>query len=235
MKILTALFGYNEGSKIKTAISRHPKNKNYDLLVFDDGSTDKSIPKRSDEFAILRHANNKGIGCAIKKVFSYASNKNYDILVVMAGNGKDNPLEIPRLINPILSHKADLVQGSRFLQGGEYKNTPLHRFIATKYFHPLLMSLCLNKKITDSTNGFRAYRVSLLKDKRINWRQKWLDRYELEPYMLYMTIRYKYHYLEVPVSKNYPAKGVSYSKMIPLISWWQIIKPILFLALGIKK
>ena len=66
-------------------------------------------------------------------------------------------------------------------------------------------------------------------------RQEWLDRYELEPYLFYYAVKLKYRVLEVPVSKIYPDKKLGYSKMIPFVSWWSILKPLFLLYFGIKK
>ena len=52
---------------------------------------------------------------------------SFEILVVMAGNGKDDPHEIPRLLTPIRKGEADYVQGSRFLEGGARKSDAYSR------------------------------------------------------------------------------------------------------------
>lgn len=233
-KILVAIFAYNEGEKIKSAIARHSKRRNYDLLVSDDGSTDGSVPSNSNRFIVLRNPKNLGIGAAMKKVFAFAVHKKYDILVIQAGNNKDNPNEIPRLLVPILSNKADFVQGSRFLPGGHYGNTPIYRVLLTKYIHPILLSVAAGKRLSESTNGFRAFRTKILLDKRINWHQKWLDKYELEVYLLFKVIKLGYRHQEVPVTKIYPHKKLGYTKMKPITGWWSILRPIFYLWWGIK-
>jgi dolichol-phosphate mannosyltransferase len=66
--------------------------------------------------------------------------------------------------------------------------------------HPLLFSVVARRRVTESTNGFRALRTSLLKDPRIALDQSWLDEYELEPYLLFKAIRLGYGFAEVPVT-----------------------------------
>jgi dolichol-phosphate mannosyltransferase len=152
----------------------------------------------------------------------------------MAGNNKDEPREIPRLVQPIVEAGYDLVQGSRFLPGGGYGNMPRYRVLATK-LHPFLFSLAARKWVTESTNGFRAFRTALLRDPRIDWRQPWLDKYELEPYLLFKAIRLGYRTTEAPVTKIYPPKKLGYTKMKPIIGWWSILRPVVYLGLGLKK
>ncbi len=234
-KILTATFAYNEGEKIKRTLARHPGTRTYDLLVVDDGSTDGALDAVGPDVIVLRNATNQGIGASMKTVFAYSIERGYDILVIQAGNDKDDPLEIPALLEPILSGRADIVQGSRFLRGGRHGNMPRYRVVATGVVHPLIFSIAARKRVTESTNGFRAIRTTILRDARIDWRQPWLDRYELEPYVLLKAIRLGYRHTEVPVSKIYPTGKVSYTKMRPIVDWWSILRPVVYLALGIRK
>ncbi len=235
MKILACAFAYNEGDKIRRTLARHPRTRNYDLMVMDDGSTDGSLDQVPEDVLVLRNPHNCGIGAAMKRVFAYALEQNYDVLVIQAGNDKDDPLEIPRLLAPILEDRADFVQGSRFLPGGGYGNTPAYRILATRFVHPWLFSLAARKRVTESTNGFRAFRTTILRDPRVDWRQPWLDRYELEPYLLYKAIRLGYRHMEVPVTKVYPPHREGYTKMKPFSGWWSILRPVVYLMLGIKK
>ncbi len=236
MKILTATFAYNEGEKIRRTLLRHPKDRSYDLLVMDDGSTDGALEGLPlDNIIVLRNPTNQGIGAAMKQVFEYTLKHGYDILVIQAGNDKDDPLEIPRLLKPILNNEADFVQGSRFLPGGGYGNMPEYRIFATRYLHPLLFTLAVGKRVTESTNGFRAFRTLILQDSRINWRQDWLNKYELEPYLMYKAIKLGYRHCEVPVTKIYPPHQQGYTKMKPVTGWWSILRPVFYLWLGLKK
>jgi dolichol-phosphate mannosyltransferase len=234
-KILAATFAYNEGEKIRRTLARHPAERPYDLLVVDDGSTDGALNTVAPDVIVIRNETNRGIGWSMKAVFDYALDRGYDILVIQAGNDKDEALEIPRLLAPILAGDADFVQGSRFLAGGGFGNMPGYRVVATRAIHPLLFSLAARRRVTESTNGFRAFRTSLLRDPRIDWRQSWLDRYELEPYLLMKAIRLGYRHVEVPVTKLYPDHHIGYTKMRPLFDWWSILRPVVYLGLGLRK
>lgn len=235
MRVLAATFAYNEGEKIKRTLARHPENRSYDLLVVDDGSTDGALDSLSPSVIVLRNETNRGIGASMKQVFEYALDHGYDALVVQAGNDKDDPLEIPALLAPLLAGTADFVQGSRYLRGGGFGNMPRYRVLGTRVVHPLVFSIAARKRVTDSTNGFRALRTTILRDPRIDWRQAWLDRYELEPYLMLKAIRLGYRHLEVPVTKIYPRHELGYTKMRPVVDWWSILRPIIYLGLGMKK
>jgi dolichol-phosphate mannosyltransferase len=78
--------------------------------------------------------------------------------------------------------------------------------------------------------------VSLLDDKRIDLWQDWLDRYELEPYLLFKALLLGHRVVEVPVTIEYPkTDGIAYTKMRAIVDWWKIFRQVLFLGLGIKK
>lgn len=241
-KCLVSPVAYNEHVKLKNVIERFLKSpvaKQVDYLIVDDGSDDgtsemiQSFEKQAVK--TIKHARRQGVGAAIRTAIRYATENGYQMLVIMAGNDKDNPDEIPLLLAPILENGFDLVQGSRYLGGNRIGgDMPFYRKWATR-LHPFLLSVFVGHKVTDSTNGFRAMRLSLFNDKRINIDQPWLNTYELEPYILFKTIRLGYRFCEAPVTKIYPAKSLGYTKMKPIVGWWSILKPIFYLGLGIKK
>ena len=235
MRVLAATFAFNEGEKIKRTLARHPADRSYDLLVVDDGSTDRALAVVDPHVIVLRNETNQGIGASMKQVFQYALDHNYDVLVIQAGNDKDDPLEIPALLAPLAANAADFVQGSRYLRGGGFSNMPRYRVLGTRIIHPLVFSIAARKRVTDSTNGFRALRTSVLRDPRVDWRQPWLDRYELEPYLMMKAIRLGFRHQEVPVTKIYPRHELGYTKMRPFVDWWSILRPVVYLGLGLKK
>ncbi len=176
-----------------------------------------------------------GVGYAIRKGIEYAQNEHYNIIVIMAGNNKDDPREIPRLLTPILKENCDYVQGSRFLPGGKSVRNPFLRGMFSRLY-PFVWTLLTDVRCTDVTNGFRAFKLSVLSDKRINVRQSWLDSYQLEYYIHYKALTLGFKTKEVPVSKTYPFshKG-GYSMISPLRDWWKIVSPLIYLWLGLRE
>lgn len=234
-RILVEINVYNEGIKIKQTLEEFPSQCPYDVLVVDDGSTDDT-PEYVKEFPypVIRHKVNLGIGKTIKDAIKYAQTNGYDIIVVMAGNGKMQAPEIPKLVLPILEEGYDYIQGSRYLEGGRNENLPLFRDIMIKLL-TLLVSSVTGFKGTDVTCGFRAYKLSILENPRINIWQDWLDRYELESYIHYKALTLGYRIKEVPVSMIYPKQKSGYSKIKPFSGWWSILKPWILLPLKIRK
>ena len=224
-KIILVAPAFNEEGKIgevvRKAFARAPFLDT--VAVVDDGSGDGTVAEAEKAGAlVLKHSVNTGAGGAIRTGCEYAADHGYDIIVVEGGDDQDDPAFIKELVTPIIDDGFDFVQGSRYLYGK--LDIPAFRLITTKGYS-VLFSLAAGKRITDASNGFRAYRTSILRT--INLRQKWLEQYELEPYLLLQTIKQGYKFKEVPVPKFWP-KGKSYSKMVPFKSWWSITRPIVY-------
>lgn len=236
LKVLAMAPCLNEEKKIVEVVRRTPRDVVDEMLVIDDGSTDRSAEVAKAAGAnILDMGAVVGVGAALRAGFKYAVEKGYDVAVVMAGNNKDSPEEIPLLLEPIANGSADFVQGSRFLKrDANFGPMPLYRKVATRV-HPVLFSLAARHWVTESTNGFRAVHRRVLTDSRIDLNQPWLDEYELEPYLYLRTLQCGFRTAEVPVTKIYPPKKLGQTKMKPISGWWSILRPLVYVGLGLKK
>jgi dolichol-phosphate mannosyltransferase len=236
LKIIAMAPAYNEEAKIGEVVRRTPRDVVDCMLVIDDGSTDRTAEvAKSGGAEVISLDRVEGVGYALREGLRYAQRGGFDVAIIMAGNNKDDPSEIPQLVDPIVDASQDLVMGSRFLKTGGYGgDMPAYRKFATR-LHPRLMSFFLRKKLTESTNGFRAIRVKCLDDARINLDQKWLDGYALEVYLLFQMIKLGYRHTEVPCTKIYPPRKIGNTKMRPIVDWWDILRPVFLLGLGIRR
>ena len=235
-KIYALVPAYNEEGKIGTVVSKIVKEKVVDtVLVVDDGSKDRTSEEaKSAGATVIRQEKNRGVGAGIRSGLLWGKENGYTIAVVLGGDDQDNPDEMHRLIAPILNDHFVFVQGSRYMPGGARVNIPLFRWVTTGLFS-LIFKILTQFPVTDGTNGYRAFRLSILDEKAFDIHQKWLDKYELEPYLFYKSIECNLKVTEVPVTKRYPKGKVGYTKMVPFLDWWSILRPLVYLRLGIKK
>jgi dolichol-phosphate mannosyltransferase len=235
-KVLATFPFHDERGKLEKLVPRLVPGLVDTWLPIDDGSRDGGADLlRARGIEPITQPERRGIGAGLKAVVRHGRANGYDILVVMAGNNKDDPAEIPRLLAPIVERGVDYVQGSRFLPGGSSPHLPPFRRVAIRLLS-LVFRLYSGRGCTDLTNGFRAYRLSLFDDPRIDIEQDWLDDYEYEYYVHWKAYTLGYKVAEVPVTKTYPGvKGEEYSKIKPIAGWWRMLRPFVFLALRIKK
>jgi len=233
-RVLAMFPFFNEEGKLSRLIARMAPGQVDEYLGINDGSTDNGPAELRARGIHFLSQERSGVGSCIRTAVRFARENNFDVLVVMAGNAKDDPAEIQDLMRPIVEGRADYVQGSRYLPGGSSPNLPLFRNIAIKALS-LMFRMYTGKNCTDLTNGFRAYRVNILDDARINLEQAWLDRYEMEYYIHWKAVECGYRVVEVPVTKTYPANGVPYTKVVPFFGWWQMLRPFFLLSLRLRK
>lgn len=224
---------FNE-PRLALLLERFPADLVDHAVVVDDGSTDDSI-RIAERYPvkIVRHAARRGVGAAIRSGLLALKAGRVEVAVVMAGSNKDNPADIPSLLDAIEAGN-EYVQASRFLSGARAENMPAIRYWITRII-PLLWSIRFGRRFTEVTSGFRAYRLSLLDRPGVDVNQDWLDRYELEHYLQYKALSLKLRFVEVPARKTYPTDGASYTKIRLVFDWWSLFRPFVLLTLGIRK
>jgi hypothetical protein len=161
-KILIIVPAYNEEDSLPGVIrdlgAHFPEG---DILVVDDGSRDRTAAIAQEaRVGVVRLPFNLGIGGAVQTGYRYAQNHGYDIAVQFDGDGQHVAAEIPALLGPLLSGRADLVVGSRFLDRGAYR-PPVFRRIGIWIFSRTLSAI-IGAPVTDTTSGFRAVNARVI-------------------------------------------------------------------------
>lgn len=161
--IVICIPAYNEAKSI-AAIVEKAKHFASKVIVCDDGSIDNTGEiARSAGATVIIHSSNKGYGSAIRSLFQAARKYDADVMVTLDSDGQHDAEQIPRLIQPILEDKADIVIGSRFLTDDDRGKVPVYRSIGIKTITKFTQ-VATYKNITDAQSGFRAYsRTALAK------------------------------------------------------------------------
>ena len=127
----------------------------YDVLVIDDGSKDRTSEMcASLKCHLIKHPFNMGYGVSIQTGYKYAWEKGYDVVVQVDGDDQHDPAFIASLLEGLNQGDADVVVGSRFLDNPGC-DWPWLRRLGIGLFSGLV-GMITGQKVTDSTSGFQA-------------------------------------------------------------------------------
>lgn len=158
-RIVAILPAFNEEVSIGSVVllaSQHADR----VIVVDDGSHDRTAEVAELAGAeVIRHPENRGKGAALKTGFSAVDGA--EVIVTIDTDGQHDPAEIPKVAAPILAGEADMVNGSRYLDGDD-KNTPLYRRVG-QIILDKATNLDSGIKVTDTQSGFRAFAPSTIR------------------------------------------------------------------------
>lgn len=208
-KILLIIPAYNEEENIlktyNTIIDYNKKNNtNYDVIVINDGSKDNTSEIcHKNKIPIIDLIHNLGIGGAVQTGYKYAYYNNYDIAIQYDGDGQHDVRYVKNIIKPIIEGKADMVIGSRFISKNDTFKSTFARRIGIRIIS-YFMKFATNKKIYDTTSGFRACSKELIYDFSISYPSEYP-----EPVTTAEVLKKKYNVLEIPVEMNERENGVS--------------------------
>jgi glycosyltransferase involved in cell wall biosynthesis len=151
--LLVVMPAYNEERNLRRVLTALRSQVSADLLVVDDGSIDDTAGEARRAGAMVAvHPVNLGYGAALQTGYRYALRHGYDAVVQLDADGQHDPGSIPRLLAAL--EEADVVVGSRFLDGSSYR-PPLARRIGMWLFGRIA-TVMSGRRITDPTSGFQA-------------------------------------------------------------------------------
>jgi glycosyltransferase involved in cell wall biosynthesis len=196
-----------------------------EIVVVDDGSADRTAAIAASAGAqVVRLPFNLGIGGAVQTGFAYALEQGFQLAVRLDGDGQHDPAELPALLEPVLSGRADIAVGSRFAGSGEYR-PPLGRRIGIRLF-ARLVSLLVRQRVTDTTSGFQAVNRRGIRLFAADYPH---DYPEVEA--IVMVYRHRLRLEEVPVRMRERAGGSS--SITALHSVYYMAKVTLALFIGL--
>lgn len=162
-RVLVVIPAFNEASRVGQVVRRtSARHDQFDVLVVDDASEDETAAEATAAGAmVLPLPDNLGYGHAIQAGYRWALRAGYDAVVQLDADGQHASDEIAAVVNPILTDRADVVVGSRFLMGTP-QGMPLSRRLGNRVFG-VIASLIARRRFTDSTSGFQALNRRALK------------------------------------------------------------------------
>ena len=227
MKIGILVVAYNAESTIKDTISRIPKtfrSSIYQVLISDDKSIDSTFnvanelkDKTDLPIKVVTQPLNLGYGGNQKFGYFWAMENNWDIVVLLHADGQYAPEFIEKIIQPIVNENCDVVFGSRMidkkraLQGG----MPVYKWIGNQVLTKI-QNLLTNQTFSEWHSGYRAYRISKLRQIPLN---KLNNGFRFDTQIILELIKIRAKFKEIPIPTFYGdevshVNGLEYAREI---------------------
>ena len=174
-RVLIFVVAYQAETTIVGVLDRIPELPDYEteVLIIDDSSSDatyalsetlRRLGNYRHRLTVLVNPVNQGYGGNQKLGYHYAIKNQFDIVVLLHGDGQYAPEILPDILNPLAQEEADVVLGSRMLvaknalKGG----MPVYKFVGNKVL-TWYQNLVLKSSLSEFHTGYRAYAVNLLR------------------------------------------------------------------------
>lgn len=205
MKLSVVIPCYNEAATLETALARvlaaDTRGMALEAIVVDDGSRDDSaaiaerVAATDPRLRVIRQDRNRGKGAALRRGFAEATG---DVVMVQDADLEYDPTDYPRLLEPIVAGRADVVYGSRF-KGGESSRVLYYWHSVGNKVLTVLSNMMTNINLTDMECCYKVMRRDVLQ--RITIAE---DRFGFEPEITARVARIR------PLPRIYEV-GISYA------------------------
>lgn len=216
---------YNEETQIERVIRTMPDFVDR-IIVIDDLSKDRTVEvvRRvqsdfEDTFVeLVAHEKNQGVGGSIASGYKHARDNDFDVAVVMAGDAQMDPVDLPQILDPVVSGEVDYSKGNRLFTGDAWNMIPRVRYIGNSLLSLLTKIASGYWHVTDSQSGYTAINKDALKT--IDWDTMY-KRYGQPNDLLVRLNIYDFKVRDVPIQPVYGVgekSGVKPFRMIPKLS-----------------
>ena len=196
MKLSVVIPCYNERETIENIVAEVRKTpvQPIEIIIVDDFSTDGTrdvLKEKVKVDKIIYHEKNQGKGAALRTGFQHATG---DVVVVQDADLEYDPQEYPLLFEPIVSGKADVVYGSRFMSGGCRRVLYFWHMVGNKFL-TLLSNMFTNINLTDMETCYKMFKREVLQSIKIEE-----DRFGFEPEITAKVAKGGWRIYEVGIS-----------------------------------
>jgi len=198
MKLSVVMPMFNEANTVEEILRRvyavDPLDK--EIIVVDDASSDdsaeivRSLMSEFPNITLLEHTHNQGKGAALRTGFGHVTG---DIVLIQDADLEYEPEEYPKLLEPIIEGKADVVYGSRFL-GAPHRAMLFWHDLGNKGL-TLMSNMFNNLNLTDMETCYKVFRAEALDKIEIK-----SNRFGVEPELTAKLSRLGYKFYEVPAA-----------------------------------
>ena len=167
-RVLVVIPCLNEENTIARVVEAIPTEMpgvaHVDILVMDDGSTDRTAELAREAGAeVVSHSSNLGLGVTFQEAVGIALSRRVDLMVHIDGDGQFEASDIPKLVAPVIEERADMVTASRFLDRELVPDMPSVKLWGNRGV-AFIVGLLTGERFRDVSCGFRVFsREALLR------------------------------------------------------------------------
>ena len=214
---------YNEGTQISRVLDTMPEFVDH-ILVIDDMSKDNTAElvegycKTNSRLQLIRHSENQGVGGAIASGYEWARDNDFDVAVVMAGDGQMDPDDLPAVLDPVVGGEVDYSKGNRLFTDQAFQIIPKVRYFGNSVLSLLTKIASGYWHIADSQSGYTAINKAALT--AIDW-SKMYRRYGQPNDLLVRLNVENFRVGDVRINPVYhigEQSGIRLHKVIPRVS-----------------
>jgi glycosyltransferase involved in cell wall biosynthesis len=162
-RVVVVMPAYNAAKTLERTYHDLPAGIVDRVILVDDVSRDETVEiARQLGLKVVIHVQNRGYGGNQKTCYLEALKDGADVVVMLHPDYQYDSRRVPALIEPVLRGEADLVLGSRLLDGGALAGgMPLYKFISNRFL-TIVENLAFGQNLSECHTGFRAYSRRLL-------------------------------------------------------------------------
>ncbi len=231
MKTIAVMPAYNAEKTVEKTYRDIPQGVVDEVILVDDDSRDNTVKvARELGLTVIEHPQNRGYGGNQKTCYKEALKKGADVVVMIHPDYQYDSSLTPKLIEPILNGRADIVIGSRIrtrqesLDGG----MPFYKYLGNRFL-TLIENIVLGQNLSEFHTGFRAYSRRFLETVPFECNS---DDFVFDTEILVQAVVFGFKIAEIPVPTRYfpEASSINFRRSVTygLSTLWTLVKYILY-------
>ena len=192
----------NAARTVASVLGAMPSGSFDEIILVDDKSTDNTVElARSLPLHLIWHPHHVGYGGNQKTCYLEALQRGADVVIMLHPDGQYEPQILPRMAQPIIDGRADMVLGSRFGEPGAARagGMPLYKYIANRVL-TTIENRILGTELSELHTGYRAYSRELLLT--VPFLRNSLD-FSFDSEMIMQAVHFGFRITEVPARSRY--------------------------------
>jgi glycosyltransferase involved in cell wall biosynthesis len=208
-KVVVVMPAYNAGRTLRLTYEELPKDAVNAVILVDDGSTDATLEVARDlGLEVFVHNRNYGYGANQKTCYAEALRAGADVVVMVHPDYQYDPTLVPRIIEPILRNRADVVLGSRLKEGSALaQGMPWWKYVANRFL-TWLENWAFGLQLSEYHTGYRAFSREVLET--VNFVLD-SDGFVFDQEIIGQAVAAGFRIEEIPVPTRYFAEASSAS------------------------